>query len=76
MKRETAIKAVAKFNSECPIGTPVTVRMDSGILHKGTVKYPAEISSNGYPWVWVTGIRGAYLLDRVEKIKDGLPNGL
>lgn len=53
------------FNELHPIGSHVTVIKDSGEKFETTVKYPAEILSGHSAVVWINGISGCYLLDRV-----------
>lgn len=54
------------FNKMHPVGSKVIVVKDFGEQIETTVKYPAEILSGHTPVVWLDGISGAYLLDRVQ----------
>jgi len=56
---------VDAFNEKHPVGSTVTVVKDLGERVETTVKYPAQILSGHTPVVWLNGIRGCYLLDRV-----------
>ena len=56
---------VAAFNKRNPVGTSVTVIKDLGEQVETKVKYPAQVLSGHTPVVWVDGISGCYLLDRV-----------
>jgi len=53
------------FNKNHPIGSPVTVVKDFGEQVETKVKHPAQILSGHTPVVWLAGISGCYLLDRV-----------
>jgi len=53
------------FNSRHPVGSPVTVIKDLGEKIETKVRYPAEILSGHTAVVWLEGISGCYLLDRV-----------
>ena len=53
------------FNQKHPVGSKVTVVKDLGEKIETEVKYPAEILSGHTPVVWLKGISGCYLLDRV-----------
>lgn len=63
----------ARWNAANPVGTAVTVRMDSGELRETTTRSEAQIlgaePSKGYightAVIWLDGISGCYLLDRV-----------
>jgi len=56
---------VEAFNKRNPVGTPVTVVKDFGERVETKVKYPAEVLSGHTAVVWLYGISGCYLLDRV-----------
>ena len=56
---------VRAFNRRNPVGKTVTVIKDLGEEIETRVKYPAEVLSGHTPVVWLDGISGAYLLDRV-----------
>lgn len=66
-----------RFNADCPIGTEVLVKTDArgNIITRTTS--PAQVLSGHTAVVWLDGISGCYLLDRVSKIhlrferKDG-----
>ncbi|HDZ14713.1 hypothetical protein LCGC14_1961170 [marine sediment metagenome] len=53
------------FNERNPVGTSVTVIKDLGEKFETQVKYPAEVLSGHTPVVWLEGISGCYLLNRV-----------
>jgi hypothetical protein len=58
-------KQVERFNRACPVGSPVTVRLDSGEVRTTTVTREAALLGGHMPVAWVDGIAGAYLLDRI-----------
>jgi len=62
---EVMLSKVDAFNKRNPVGTSVTVVKDLGEQIETKVKWPAEVLSGHTPVVWVEGISGCYLLDRV-----------
>ena len=62
----TPAEQVADFNARCPVGAPVTLRRDSGEVLRTTVKYEAQVNAAGDAVVWVNGVAGCYLLERVR----------
>jgi hypothetical protein len=54
-----------EWNAEYPVGTPVMVVKDSGAMVSGKTRSEAFVCNAGYAVIFVTGIRGYYLLDRV-----------
>lgn len=68
MKRPdaTALRAQCDaFNARYPVGQPVTVRMDRGELVDTVTRSSAEVLSGHSAVIWLDGISGCYLLDRV-----------
>lgn len=61
---------VTRFNDAHPVGSPVNVRLDSGAVKRTTVRFPATVSSSGHAVVWLEGISGYYLTDRVSKAEE------
>lgn len=61
---------VTRFNDAHPIGSPVNVKLDSGAVKRTTVRFPATVSSSGHAVVWLNGISGYYLTDRVTAAKE------
>lgn len=53
------------WNAKHPIGTPVTVRLDNGDRCITTTRSAAEVLSGHSAVIWINGISGCYLLDRV-----------
>ena len=56
---------VDAFNKRAPVGTNVIVVKDLGEQVETKVRYPAEVLSGHTPVVWLEGISGCYLLNRV-----------
>jgi hypothetical protein len=63
-RKRIAQLEVENWNLKHPVGTPVTVRKDSGELIETKTRYPAELSASGHAVGWLEGISGYYLLDR------------
>lgn len=55
---------IEKFNKERPVGSPITIRTDTGGVLDCTVAAPASMLGD-QPVVWPKGIRGCYDLRRV-----------
>lgn len=58
------------FNSRYPVGTTVAVRTDDGEALITTTRSKADVLSGHSAVIWVEGITGCYLLDRVSPIKS------
>jgi hypothetical protein len=58
------------FNAKCPVGGAVTVRLDSGEDFNTITTSEAQILSGHSAVIWMKGISGCYLLDRVT-IREG-----
>jgi hypothetical protein len=58
-------RAVDVWNAKHPIGTKVRVRKDNGDVLSTTTRTKAEVLSGHTAVIWVSDIRGCYLLDRV-----------
>lgn len=54
-----------KFNSKVPVGGAVTVLLDSGEVRETVTTSEAQVLSGHTPVVWLKGVSGCYLLDRV-----------
>ncbi len=63
--------AVEKWNQQHPIGTPVTVRMDSGELRETATRSMAQMLGQSAV-IWVDGIAGCYALERVA-VRKAVP---
>jgi hypothetical protein len=69
MKRPNLKKMQAQcdaFNAVCPVGGSVTVTLDGGEVRETVTTSEAQILSGHSPVVWMKGIIGCYLLDRVK----------
>lgn len=61
-------KAVDAFNSKFPVGQYVNVRLDSGEEMTTVTRSPAQLLGGHTAVIWVDGIAGAYLLNRVTPL--------
>ena len=61
--------ACDKFNAANQIGAAVTVRLDSGEVRETITTSEAQVLSGHSAVIWLDGIRGCYLLDRVTQVK-------
>jgi len=64
-------KQVDAFNTLHPVGQRVRVRLDSGDIRVTTTRSPAEILSGHSAVIWLDGISGCYLLDRIAPLEEG-----
>ena len=53
------------FNAKHPVGTEVCVNLDSGEVAYTKTRSSAEVLSGHSAVIWLEGVRGCYLLDRV-----------
>lgn len=58
----------AAFNAAWAVGQPVAVRKDDGTAVVTTTRSIAIVLSGHTAVIWLTGISGCYLLDRVTPI--------
>ncbi len=58
-----------EFNASAPIGTEVLVKKDSGENVITKTRSEAQVLSGHTAVIWLEGISGCYLLDRVSKVK-------
>ena len=75
-RQANQLKLVAQWNALFPVGTPVTVQMDSGDVWYATTRSPAQMlgaeSARKDPghtaviWLDGKGIEGCYALSRVR----------
>lgn len=63
-------KLVADWNRQNPIGIKVAMTKDDGSVHLTTTRSQAELLSGHTPVIWLDGVRGCYLLDRVKPFTD------
>lgn len=57
-----------RWNEKYPVGTLVCVRRDNGAVETTKTRSEAQVLSGHTPVIWLEGISGCYLLDRVEAI--------
>ncbi len=53
------------FNARYPIGTPVLLKKDNGETTETKTRSKAQVSGGHSAVVWLEGVSGYYLLDRV-----------
>lgn len=56
------------FNSANPVGTAVTVELDGGEVRQTITTSPAQVLSGHSAVIWLQGICGCYLLERVTPV--------
>jgi len=54
------------FNSRYPVGTPVAVLQDGGNVRETITTAEAQVLSGHSAVIWLKGISGCYLLERVS----------
>lgn len=57
---------VEAWNSQYPVGTVVVVTKDLGEQVRTKTRSEAQRLPSGSPVIWLDGITGCYLLDRVK----------
>jgi hypothetical protein len=57
----------AEWNAAHPIGTPVTVTVDSGRTFSTSTRSRAQVLSGHTAVIWLAGISGCYALERVQQ---------
>ncbi|WP_203452787.1 hypothetical protein [Rhizobium sp. rho-13.1] len=74
--------AVDEFNARYPVGVAVSVKLDNGETKETKTRDKAGVLGGHSAVIWLDGITGCYLLDRVTvrptpalktSIKNGLP---
>ncbi len=65
-----AQQAVDAWNKLYSIGEPVLVKKDLGEIIQTTTRSKAQVLPSGHAVIWLVGITGCYLLDRVAPIKQ------
>lgn len=63
-------KSVDAFNAKYPVGTEVAVKRDSGESQITKTRSRAEVLSGHSAVIWLEGISGCYLLDRVSAVTE------
>lgn len=56
----------AAFNGKYPVGQPVFLKRDNGSVVETTTRSAAQVLSGHSAVIWLDGISGCYLLDRVS----------
>ncbi len=59
---------VDDFNNRFPVGTLVRVRLDNGQTKDTKTRSPAQVLSGHSAVVWLEGISGCYMLERVSPL--------
>lgn len=55
-----------QWNARVPTGTAVALTRDNGIVEQTKTRGEAFVCNAGYPVIFLEGVRGYYLLDRVK----------
>lgn len=58
--------ACDKFNAAHQVGAAVSVELDSGEIRNTVTTSEAQVLSGHTAVIWLDGVRGCYLLDRVS----------
>ena len=58
-----------KFNAAHEVGAAVTVQLDGGEVRETITISEAQVLSGHSAVIWLDGISGCYLLDRVTPVK-------
>lgn len=61
--------ACDKFNAVHPVGAAVSVQLDGGEVRETITTSPAQVLSGHSAVIWLQGVSGCYLLDRVTSVK-------
>lgn len=61
--------ACDKFNAAHPVGAAVTVLLDGGEVRETVTTSEAQVLSGHSAVIWLKGVSGCYLLDRVTPAK-------
>lgn len=59
-----------KFNSAHPVGAAVTVQLDGGEIRETITTSEAQVISGHSAVIWLKGVSGCYLLDRVTPLEQ------
>lgn len=59
---KTLLQIVERFNQNFPVGTPVMLKKDTGIVET-VVEAPAEVLGGHSAVGWFRGVRGAYSIE-------------
>ena len=55
----------AEWNAQYPVGTPVLLFKDGGSVFPTKTRSEAYLTESGHPVIFLAGVTGYYLLDRV-----------
>jgi hypothetical protein len=61
---------VDNFNTHHPIGADVSVLRDNGDRIATKIRFKAEVLGGHSAVIWLEGISGCYLLDRVSALQE------
>lgn len=64
-KRAREQRACDEWNRRHPVGDEVSVLLDNGVRRDTTTRSEAYVSNSGHAVIFLTGISGYYLLERV-----------
>jgi hypothetical protein len=59
---KTLLQIVERFNQDYPVGTPVMLKKDTGIVET-VVDAPAEVLGGHSAVGWFRGVRGCYSIE-------------
>ena len=65
--------ACDKFNAAHQVGAAVSVELDSGEVRETVTTSEAQVLSGHSAVIWLKGISGCYLLERVTAVKAAAP---
>ncbi len=68
-------KFCAEWNEKYPVGTEVILKRDSGESMKTKTRSTAYTSDAGYPMIFLDGVTGYYIMDRVTPVNGGAGHG-
>lgn len=66
--KEHWTKFCAEWNEKHPVGTAVQLKRDSGEVLNTKTRSSAYVSDAGYPVIFLEGVTGYYLMDRVTPV--------
>ena len=68
--RKELLLQVDRFNAAYPVGQRVNVQLDNGTSLATKTRSKAEILSGHSAVIWLDGIGGCYMLNRVTPVKE------
>lgn len=66
-KQTRAQVACDRWNAANPVGTEVYLTKDGGKIVETKTRSEAYVCNGGYPVIFLEGVSGYYLLDRVQR---------